>query len=942
MSRTRIRALSFWIALGLCGSATMVWASEAKAQSIQFYASKRDFNLKQGASVSSNLTIYRYGYTGPVNFEVVGGNGIVGTFSANPITGNSAKVTFKATTARVGYQSLVVRAIAGNSVQQQPFDFNITRGTPTTSEPTTPVPLSTVSPSSLTFSAVAGTSSTAQNVTIRNSGTGPLNISSVNVGGANASLFNFASNACSGATLAAGASCTSSVRFAGTATTGTYSAQLAVSSNATTNPSVGLTATVAAPQPAGSYTLGLSSSAVTLTQGQSSSVTVNLARTNFTNSVALSIAGYPGGMTPTFSPSSTTGNSVTLNLPTTTSTVPGPFTATVTAVGGGITRTANLNITVNAAPVAAPNFTLSIPTSPLSIRQPAAGAANNTGSFTVNAVRTNLPDALNFTVSGAPSGVTVSCPPTALAGLSTTCTVNVTPSAAVSASPSTLNVQSTAAGITRSATIALSVTAIPATPPAATGLKAFPSAEGFGAISTSGGRGGQVCKVTTLSRTGTGSLQSCMDIAGPTYIVFNVSGVIDGGVIECHQGNKTIAGHTSPAGITIRGFEVDNVYESNPNCQNMIVRHLRSRPALDERSTSGWMTGDGMRLDGTRDWVLDHMSFARAQDEALQISRITNLTVQNTSFAETLSDHFWGGILVNYSNQGKLLAGKEVGDLQNLSFHHNTFNRMRARFPEISCEENGDANSRLGASNCSGKRLKVELSNNLIFDPVDPVWYNKCTGTNAGSDCATSVSSNFMLDMNYVGNRTITRWDRGMLGNDLTANPNNDFYIADNFYEEVGVGQYLSLPTNADRFDYPEISYTDVDNLENYMIQNVGAFPRDAMDQRLAAYLNKDISTVPAYVNSTSTDAPILQSARVGDTFTTLSASCAVPADSDNDGMPDAWETKRGLNPNSANHNGTDLSSEGYTNIEMYLEELNNQVVARGSSTTALCDIANW
>jgi hypothetical protein len=38
--------------------------------------------------------------------------------------------------------------------------------------------------------------------------------------------------------------------------------------------------------------------------------------------------------------------------------------------------------------------------------------------------------------------------------------------------------------------------------------------------------------------------------------------------------------------------------------------------------------------------------------------------------------------------------------------------------------------------------------------------------------------------------------------------------------------------------------------------------------------------------------------------------------------MPDAWEIARGLNPGVANHNGTNLSPLGYTNLEVYLHDL--------------------
>ncbi len=50
----------------------------------------------------------------------------------------------------------------------------------------------------------------------------------------------------------------------------------------------------------------------------------------------------------------------------------------------------------------------------------------------------------------------------------------------------------------------------------------------------------------------------------------------------------------------------------------------------------------------------------------------------------------------------------------------------------------------------------------------------------------------------------------------------------------------------------------------------------------------------------------------------------AAPADTDGDGMPDAWEIVRGLNPNAANHNASHLSTRGYTDLEVYLQELSD------------------
>lgn len=47
----------------------------------------------------------------------------------------------------------------------------------------------------------------------------------------------------------------------------------------------------------------------------------------------------------------------------------------------------------------------------------------------------------------------------------------------------------------------------------------------------------------------------------------------------------------------------------------------------------------------------------------------------------------------------------------------------------------------------------------------------------------------------------------------------------------------------------------------------------------------------------------------------------AAPADSDHDGMPDAWEREHGLDPaNSDDRNG--LGSNGYTNLDNYLNSI--------------------
>jgi len=144
-------------------------------------------------------------------------------------------------------------------------------GTP----PPTLTPAVSISPTSgLSFgSESVGSTSTAQSVTLTNSGNANLTISTVTIGGTNASDFSKTADTCAGATVAAGGTCSISVTFAPTAT-GSRSASVSIADNATGSPqSVSLSGTAtSSPTPPGTYPIvvkGVSGS-------DSHSITVNV------------------------------------------------------------------------------------------------------------------------------------------------------------------------------------------------------------------------------------------------------------------------------------------------------------------------------------------------------------------------------------------------------------------------------------------------------------------------------------------------------------------------------------------------------------------------------------------------------------------------------------------------------------------------------------------
>ena len=98
------------------------------------------------------------------------------------------------------------------------------------------------------------------------------------------------------------------------------------------------------------FSLSASPASLTLTQGSSGVSTVILNQTNLSGSVSLSASGLPSGVSASFTPNPTTGNS-TLTLTASSSAATGNSTVTITGTSNGTTRTTTLNLTVTASSI---------------------------------------------------------------------------------------------------------------------------------------------------------------------------------------------------------------------------------------------------------------------------------------------------------------------------------------------------------------------------------------------------------------------------------------------------------------------------------------------------------------------------------------------------------------------------------------------------------------
>ena len=466
----------------------------------------------------------------------------------------------------------------------------------------------------------------------------------------------------------------------------------------------------------------------------------------------------------------------------------------------------------------------------------------------------------------------------------------------------------------------------PVEPPPA--VKAFPSAEGFGATAV-GGRGtssqpGRTIEVTRLADdTNPGSLRYCVEQTGPRTCVFRTGGTIalnsplkiSGPNIGQDRSFLTIAGQTAPGG----GIQLKNWYvEISYGAHDVIIRHLKVRPGTDHLPTSINNQCGGIVLyrgEGTvHHVILDHVSIEWSCDDSLNVSGlIQDTTIQWSLIGEGMnsSDYCSATPPNECANSKGFLVGDFVD--QTVTFHHNMMLDIESRIPAV-----------VGSN-------PIDFRNNLVYN-----WY-ACTavasfgnqpagftranfvgnkylfGPNANSfSCAVGQLDYEALDMYAIDNST--PWcerdgncstasfaQMGFLGPDRLANPPVNELQA-----------RVSTP-----FTVPAVTTTPVANLEALLTSKVGAIvpARDSLDTRLINEMTSRTGT----------------RGRNGDPWPTLALGTA-PTDTDHDGMPDTWEDAHSLNKNEPG-DAAQITSTGYSNLENYLNTLAGDTVNLGPPT---------
>lgn len=447
-------------------------------------------------------------------------------------------------------------------------------------------------------------------------------------------------------------------------------------------------------------------------------------------------------------------------------------------------------------------------------------------------------------------------------------------------------------------------------------VRAFPGAEGFGARVT-GGRGGQVIKVTTLAATGAGSLDAALRTAGPRIIVFGVSGIINGD-FDVTEPDVTIAGQTAPgAGITIVGrlwVPWTGEIDGSSAVHNIIIRHLRVRHICRPGMTDNQC--DAVRFSSSSQFIFDHVSFAWGIDETLDLwGGAHDWTIQNSTFEHPCRDsnnspnHAYG-ILNRRGGRGSVL-----------------------RTAMLNCRDRNPA-----------------LADGP-FDIINMVVYNHQTGLTHHNP----ATGDFNVIGNYyrwgpAGGVGVPFWVGGSQTSDVDP-VEPMFWFADNFIDddaappfgafddpwtaghwslgESGMGGLpVSHRANAmfDYSSYPNwVEPSVVSSVAAYdlVLDNSGTWPRDVVTQTAVQEVRDRTG-----VFGCPTRALLDANGNASGSHPLMNGLTATPppTDADNDGMADAWETTYGLNPASGNDHNT-VMNNGYTAIENYINELADALV---------------
>ncbi|WP_300598225.1 polysaccharide lyase [Niabella sp.] len=455
-------------------------------------------------------------------------------------------------------------------------------------------------------------------------------------------------------------------------------------------------------------------------------------------------------------------------------------------------------------------------------------------------------------------------------------------------------------------------------------IPAFPGAEGGGKF-VRGGRGGRVIVVTNLNDDGPGSFRWACEQGGARVVVFNVAGIIRlKSPVIVRAPYITIAGQTAPGdGVCIAG---ETVWI---NTHDVIIRYMRFRRG----ETWVGRRDDAIGGNPVGNIMIDHVSATWGLDENMSMYRhmyndstgkiedkfgTVNITIQNSIFGESLDT--WNHAF------GSTLGGENCSFMRNL-WADNTGRNPSVGWNGVFNFVNNVVFNWVHRSIDGGDyRAQFNIINNYFKPgPATP------KDNNVGHRILKPESGRSKLKYKVYGRAYVN-------GNVMEGYPE---VTKDNWNggvqveEEKDAGAYTDYIRQSKPLIMPALTILNAATAKNFVLANAGATlpKRDAVDTRIVKQVETGkINNVPACsLPKTQFEhrrLPI-DSYKIG-IITDPCQTGGYPdykgspyKDSDNDGMPDDYERKVGLNPNNAS-DARLIAKNGYSNIENYLNSVIN------------------
>lgn len=451
-------------------------------------------------------------------------------------------------------------------------------------------------------------------------------------------------------------------------------------------------------------------------------------------------------------------------------------------------------------------------------------------------------------------------------------------------------------------------------------IPAFPGAEGGGAY-TQGGRGGKIFVVNSLEDSGPGTFREACEAVGARIIVFNVSGIIKlKNRISMRAPYVTIAGQTAPGdGICIAGetLEIDT--------HDVIIRHMRFRRGATEVSRrddalGGNVIGNVIIDHCSTSWGLDeNISLYRHQFQANPKAKLEklpacNITIQNTISAEGLDTY-------NHAF-GSTIGGLNSTFMRNLWADNISRNCSIGMYGDFNFVNNVVFNWWNRSLDGGDYRSMFNIINNYfkpgpITPKGEPISYRILKPESGYIE--PKAFGRAYVDGNYIdGVPEVTKdnWNGGVQLENLTFEQAKD---------------KLAFIKQNKAFPMPKITMMSAQEAYEFVLNNVGATlpKRDAVDERIVKQVRTGKIEVKDGLENTI-GKEFIKRRLPADSYkkgiiTHPDQVGGYPdykgkayKDSDNDGIPDAWEKKYGLNPKDASDASGDLNGDGYSNIEKY------------------------